>query len=97
VPAGDLSQRREQAWIGDAVLALFAREWILAHPQIKEKDRAEAFIAMTSNEFLACIGEPTTVEATIGEVYQQGGLSSAFEHIEETVLPIYLKQRKNRG
>jgi len=96
VAPNDLAARREQAWIGDAVLALFAREWLLANRHIKPDDRPGEFIALTSNEFLACIGEPTSVEATIGKTYQAGGLQAAFQFIEETLLPLYLKQRKNR-
>jgi len=92
----DIAELRARAWVGDAVLALFAREWILRQVDIKPTDRAEEFSRMTSNDFLACIGEPTAVEAAIGDVYQADGLPAAFTHIEETLLPLYLKQRRNR-
>ena len=51
--------KRTKAWIGDAVLALFAREWILKQTDISAKERAEVFIQITSNQFLASISEPT--------------------------------------
>ena len=48
-----LEEKRNLAWIGDAVLALFARRWILQQTNIPNKERAEVFQAMTSNEFLS--------------------------------------------
>ncbi|WP_309383476.1 hypothetical protein [Cerasicoccus frondis] len=92
----DLADLRTRAWVGDAVLALFAREWILAQEDIKAANRTEEFIHMTANDFLGCVGEPTRVEAGIGDVYQAEGLQAAFAHIETTLLPLYLKQRKKR-
>lgn len=86
-------EKRTKAWIGDAVLSLFAREWILRAPQIKKEDRADAFIRMTSNKFLSAIGEPTTMEAQIGIIYESEGLEAAFQHIEETYVPLFKKQR----
>ncbi|TVP79379.1 MAG: hypothetical protein EA353_06340 [Puniceicoccaceae bacterium] len=85
--------KRSKAWIGDAVLALYARQWILQQPDIRVKDRAEVFIQMTSNQFLASLGEPTAVEAEIGLAYQKGGLQVAFQHIESTIMPLFQKQR----
>ncbi|MEO0793686.1 MAG: hypothetical protein AAFX93_00910 [Verrucomicrobiota bacterium] len=92
----DVGNLRARAWIGDAVLGLYARKWILAQVDIKAENRAHEFIAMTANEFLACIGEPTKIEAAIGDLYESEGLDAAFKHIEETILPLYQKQRKNR-
>lgn len=92
----ELAELRERAWVGDAVLALFAREWILDQDDIKPEARADEFTRMTSNTFLGCLGEPTKVEAAIGDVYSQDGLAAAFAHIESTLLPLYLKQRRNR-
>ncbi len=86
------SQKRDEAWIGDAVLALFAREWILRAPAIKSTERAKAFIQMTSNQFLASVGEPTAMEARIGRIYKADGLEAAFAHIEATFVPLFKKQ-----
>lgn len=91
-----LAELRERAWIGDAVLALYAREWLLAQEDIRAQARADEFIRMTANDFLSCIGEPTRVEATIGDIYRAEGLAAAFAHIEQTLMPVYLKQRNNR-
>ncbi|MGC6425095.1 MAG: ribonuclease III domain-containing protein [Lentimonas sp.] len=91
-----MNELRTKAWIGDAVLALFAREWILKQPDISVEQRAEVFIHMTSNKFLSSLGEPTKMEAEIGRAYQERGLQSAFTHIEQKFLPIYLQQRKRR-
>ncbi|MGB0290207.1 MAG: hypothetical protein ACPGH0_03150 [Opitutales bacterium] len=87
---------RTEAWIGDAVLALFARQWILQRADIPPTQRAEAFTQMTSNQFLASLGEPTSVEAAIGKIYQSKGLQAAFDWINANCVPLYLKQRKNR-
>ena len=59
----EIDQEREEAWIGDAILALYMREWLL-----REKGRidGEAFIRATSNDFLRVKRNPTAVEAEIG-------------------------------
>lgn len=90
------SEERTQAWIGDAVLALFARQWILANKEISENERAQAFTNLTANQFLASFGEPTAVEAEIGRIYTQDGLETAFDWIETKLVPLYQKQRRNQ-
>ncbi len=89
------SEKRENAWIGDAILALFAREWILKQTDIEPGQRIEVFTGMTSNRFLACIGEPTLMESQIGSIYAKEGLPAAFQHIETHILPVFEKQRRN--
>ena len=86
-------EKRTQAWIGDAVLALFAREWILRQKWIQPQERAERFIEMTSNKFLSGVGQPTAMEAEIGVIYQERGLEAAFQHIEATFVPLFEKQQ----
>ena len=87
-----INVEKEYAWTGDAVLSLFAREWIL-----KEKGLdAEMFERMTSNNFLNCLGNPTRVEAEIGLIYKKEGLEKAFAHIENFLMPLFLKQEKKR-
>lgn len=86
-----LTKEREEAWIGDAVLALYVREWILRENSALD---GEAFIRFTSNEFLRLEGNPTSVEAEIGRVYQDGGLSAGFGWIEERLLPRFLVREK---
>ena len=93
----DKNEKRKQAWIGDAVLALFAREWILSEPSINTANRAATFVQMTSNQFLSSIGEPTIVEAKIGKIYQKEGLHAAFEFINENFVPLFKKQQNNRS
>ncbi len=87
---------REQAWVGDAVLALFARRWIISNaPQ--NADRTEIFISMTCNHFLSAFGEPTKVEARIGRIYEACGEQVAFTYIEETLLPLFVKRSVRVG
>lgn len=89
--------QRSQAWIGDAVLALYAREWILAQKHLAPSERSEVFKRMTSNRFLATIGEPTAMEAEIGTVYHAEGLTAAFHFIESKFLARFLQQEKKRS
>lgn len=82
-----------KAWIGDAVLALCAREWLL-----KEYGRVSSamFENLTSNAFLTTLGNPTKVEAQIGLVYEAEGLEAARIWIEGELIPQFLKQERRR-
>ncbi len=90
----DLTQRlRENAWIGDAVLELYVRSFILRQ---QGKVDAEMKTRFTCNQFLSCTGSPTAVEADIGVVYQREGLEAAFAWIRENLEPLFLKQEAKR-
>ena len=89
----ELTREREEAWVGDAVLALYAREWILRG---RGELDGEMFIRFTSNGFLRALGNPTRVEAEIGVVYRERGLEAAFAHIQEKLLPVFERQEKVR-
>lgn len=89
----ELTREREEAWVGDAVLALFVREWILREDGALD---GEKFIRFTSNDFLRALGNPTRVEAEIGVVYRERGLEAAFAHMEEKLLPVFMRQEKVR-
>lgn len=82
-----------QAWIGDAVLTLYARRWILA--QTGETD-GDCAARMTSNQFLSSAGNADEVEAQIGRLFESDGLDAAFQWIEVTLLPTFLRQETNR-
>src|SRR5690349_3899697 len=90
VNQADLPMR---AWIGDAVLTLWARLKIL-----KDDGRldGEKCTRMTSNQFLSALGDPTKVEAEIGTVYLQHGVEAAFDYIERNLLPLFERQEHNR-
>lgn len=81
----------ELAWIGDAVLTLYARRRILSQGLGIDNPLA---IRMTSNRFLQSLGEPTAVEARIGLLYQQQGLEAAFAFIESQLMPLHEKQER---
>lgn len=89
----DLRKEREAAWIGDAVLALFARQFVL-----RERDTmdGEWFTRLTSNDFLSAFGNPTRVEASIGKIYREGGLDAAFDWMEANLVPMFRKQIGNK-
>ncbi|QQL44686.1 hypothetical protein [Sulfuriroseicoccus oceanibius] len=84
MPKDKDSQRvlREQAWTGDAVLALYTREWILR--EFGEMD-GELMNLMSSNHFLSRVGNPTAVEAEIGRAYAAEGLEAGFFWIEKNL------------
>ncbi len=86
-------QLAREAWLGDAVLSLYARSKILREDG--GLDGAKC-VRMTSNEFLGTIGEPTKLEAELGRAYAQAGLEAAFRWIEERILPAFEKQEANR-
>jgi dsRNA-specific ribonuclease len=89
---GEKRREQELAWIGDTVLDLYARTWILEnHGSLS----GEMLRRMTSNQFLACFGNPTAVEAKIGTVYREEGLEPAFAWIEAELIPLFKKQEKN--
>ena len=87
---------REAAWLGDAVLALFARQWLLDRADIPAESRSEAFEQLTGNQFLSALGRPTEVEARIGRLYREEGLDAAFTFMEAELIPVFLRQRNNR-
>ena len=95
-PGKDEAAIREAAWLGDAVLALFARQWLLNRADIPARSRSEAFEQLTGNQFLSALGRPTEVEARIGAIYREDGLDAAFAFIEAELIPLFLRQRNNR-
>jgi hypothetical protein len=85
----ELRQEREAAWVGDAVLALFAREYVLRERKAMD---GEWFMKLTSNDFLSAFGNPTRVEASIGKLYNSGGLEAAFAWMNAELVPLFRKQ-----
>jgi hypothetical protein len=75
---------RELAWIGDAALALVAREWILENRGGLD---GEMHRLITSNRFLRAFGHPTKVEAELGVLFQEEGLDAVRERFRTKFLP----------
>ena len=84
---------RANAWIGDAVLALFARQFVLRERNVMD---GEWFTRMTSNEFLSAFGNPTRVEASIGKLFLDGGLEAAFAWMDAELVPLFRRQIAKR-
>lgn len=89
----ELRKEREAAWVGDAVLALFARQYVLRERAAMD---GEWFTRLTSNEFLSAFGNPTRVEASIGRLYQESGIDAAFAWMEAELVPLFRKQIAKR-
>jgi 23S rRNA maturation mini-RNase III len=85
---------RQNAWIGDAVLELYVRSWVLRQQGAMDAEMKTRF---TCNQFLNCIGNPTKVEAEIGILYQREGLDAAFTWIREHLEPLFIKQEVGRS
>jgi dsRNA-specific ribonuclease len=83
----------EEAWIGDAVLCLWARRRTLRETGSVDSARLER---MTSNRFLATLGEPSEVEAEIGRIFEAEGLEKAFAWIEQKLMPLFERQEEKR-
>lgn len=90
----ELRQVREAAWVGDAVLALFARQYVLRE---RETMDGEWFTRLTSNDFLSAFGNPTRVEASIGKLYLAEGLDAAFRWMDAELIPLFRKQMAKKG
>lgn len=73
------------AWLGDAVLALWVRQRLLAAQITSGQERGALFTRLTSNQFLSSRGRPTEVEARIGRIYRTQGLAPAFTHLEDLI------------
>ncbi len=92
--AEEIRLEREAAWVGDAVLALFARQFVLRERQMMD---GEWFTRLTSNDFLSAFGNPTRVEAGIGKLYLEGGIDAAFAWMNAELVPLFRKQMAKRG
>ena len=89
----EIEKLRNDAWIGDAVLELFARSLVL---KTSGKRDVNLKARLTSNQFLNSFNQPTRVEAEIGKIYEEQGLPAAFDHIREKIEPLFLKQEARR-
>lgn len=70
--------------MGDAILALYVREWILAE---EGAINGKLFVEFTSNDFLRRTGNATGVEAEIGRMFKAEGLEAAYAWIEQNLRP----------
>ncbi|MBI3210359.1 MAG: hypothetical protein HYZ37_15850 [Candidatus Solibacter usitatus] len=84
----------KDAWIGDAVLCLYARRRILRDDGGIDGPKVQR---MTSNQFLSIIGEPSETEAEIGRIFERDGLEAAYRWIEEHLIPVFERQEAKRN
>ena len=86
---GEVEELRRVAWIGDAVLELYARSKTLEETHQRDLARKIRFVR---NSFLNQLGQPTRVEAEIGRRFLESGLEAAFAWITENLGPLFVKQ-----
>jgi dsRNA-specific ribonuclease len=91
---GEVESLRQEAWIGDAVLELYARRWVLQDTNQRDADRKVRFVR---NSFLSHLGQPTRIEAEIGRRYRKEGLDAAFDWIALHLQELFAKQEANRA
>lgn len=89
----DRDQLLREAWVGDAVLELYARLRVLRDHGTLD---AEETKHLCSNQFLSAFGEPSAIEAEIGRAFEKDGLDGAFLFIERRLIPLYERQQENR-
>lgn len=77
---------RALAWLGDAALAMVAREWILEATGTLD---GEMLRKLTSNQFLRSFGHPTKVEAELGILYRVGGVEAVRKRFLAVMVPKY--------
>lgn len=77
---------RALAWLGDAALAIVAREWILETTGGLD---GEMHRCVTSNQFLRRFGHPTKVEAELGTLYREAGLDAVRRRFRSEMVPKY--------
>ncbi len=88
-----IKQEREEAWIGDAVLLIYARMRVMRECGTIN---SQAEQQLTGNRFLNSFGEPTSTEAAIGRRFLAEGLDSALVWIKENLEPVYAMQEQRR-
>ena len=93
LPEGPVESLRAEAWLGDAVLELYVREWIIRHKGQIDADMKARF---TCNQFLNNLGNPTRVEAQIGRIHSKQGLPAAWTWIQENIEPLFLLQEAKK-
>ena len=87
------AEERALAWVGDAVLSLWARQWILRQVGRIE---GEVLEMVTSNQFLSRFGRPTAVEAGIGRIYRAEGIEAAAQWLDANIEPAVIREVRRR-
>jgi hypothetical protein len=93
MPMDPKETEKAEAWLGDAVLALFARQWIL---DTFGKADGELQGLITSNQFLSRFGAPTAVEAALGRIWQNEGLPAAMAELQTRFLPEMIRHLRRQ-
>ena len=84
ITPSETPEDRELAWLGDAALALVAREWIL---ETRGGLDGEVHRLITSNKFLRSFGHPTKVEAELGALFKSEGIDGVRKRFRTKFLP----------
>ena len=84
---------KAEAWLGDAVLALLVRDWLLKTLGTTD---GELQSLVTSNHFLSRFGQPTAVEAALGRLWRDHGYTAAESEFREKFLPEMIRHLRRQ-
>lgn len=84
---------KAEAWLGDAVLALLVRDWLLKTVGTVD---GELQGLITSNQFLSRFGQPTAVEAALGRLWRDHGLAAAEAEFGKKFLPEMIRHLRRQ-
>jgi hypothetical protein len=84
---------KAEAWLGDAVLALLVRDWLLKTLGTTD---GELQSLVTSNQFLSRFGHPTAVEAALGRLWCDHGYAAAESEFREKFLPEMIRHLRRQ-
>ena len=88
-----IKQQGEDAWIGDAVLSVYARTRVLRE---QGKISANDERLLVSNRIINSYAQPTKTEALIGRRFRESGFDAAMLWIRENLEPVWAKQTEKR-
>lgn len=84
---------KAEAWLGDAVLALLTRSWLLKTFGTADGDLQGL---ITSNHFLSRFGHPTAVEAALGRLWRDHGYAATEIEFREKFLPEMIRHLRRQ-
>lgn len=84
---------KAEAWLGDAVLALLVRDWLIGTLGSTDGDLQGL---ITSNQFLSRFGHPTAVEAALGRLWRDHGYAAAESEFRTKFLPEMIRHLRRQ-
>ena len=87
------AMEKAEAWLGDAVLALLVRDWLINALGSTDGDLQGL---VTSNQFLSRFGQPTAVEASLGRLWRDQGYAAVESEFRKNFLPEMIRHLRRQ-